>query len=70
MNSVLFVNATIGFSENLFLVLIVNSQGLYVFLGEIWQCIYILCDFLSTNQMALSFNINILAGYIFIARPN
>ena len=34
------------------------------FLGDIQQCIYALCDSLLTNQMALSFKINILAGYI------
>ena len=34
------------------------------------QCIYILCNSLFNNQMMLSFNINTLPGYIFIARPN
>ena len=47
------------------LILNVKPQCLHILLG-----IYILCDFLLTNQMALSFNINILTGYIFVARPN
>ena len=36
------------------------------FLGDIQRCIYALCDSLLiiTNQMVLSFKINILAGYI------
>ena len=34
------------------------------------QCIYILCNSLLNNQTALSFNINTLSGYIFIARLN
>ena len=47
-----------------------EPQGLLVLLSEIRQCIYVLCDFLLTTQMALSFNIKILTGYIFIVRPN
>ena len=47
------------------LISIVKPQGLHVLLSEIWQCIYILCDSLLTNQMALSFNITTLSGYIF-----
>ena len=39
-------------------------------MGEIPQCIYKLCGSLLTNQMALSFNINILSGYSFVPRPN
>ena len=35
-----------------------------------WNGQYVLCDYLLTNQIALSFNTNILTGYIFIARPN
>ena len=35
-------------------------------LGEIQQYIYIFCNSLFTNQMALSFHINILTGYIFL----
>ena len=49
---------------------IVKPQGLHVLLGEIRQGTYELRDSLLTNQMALSFNIDILAGYIFVARPN
>ena len=48
------------------LIFIVKPQGLHVLLSEIWQCIYILCDSLLTNQMALSFNITTLSGYIFL----
>ena len=50
------------------LLLIVKPQDLHVLLGEIRQRIYEKCDYLFTNQMALSFNINILTAYIFIAR--
>ena len=49
---------------------IVKPQGLHVLLGEMRQCIYVLCNSLLNNQMALLFNINTLQGYIFIARPN
>ena len=35
-------------------------------LGEIWQCIYVIYDSLLTNQMALSFNINIFTGNKFL----
>ena len=37
---------------------IMKPQELHALLSEIWKCIYILCDSLLTNQMALSFNIN------------
>ena len=53
------------------LIFIVKPQGLHVVPGEIWQYIYVLGNSVLNNQMALSFNyINILTGYIFIARPN
>ena len=42
------------------LIFTVKPQGLNVFLDEIRQCIYLICDSLLTNQMTLSFNINIL----------
>ena len=47
-----------------------EPPGLHVLLGEIRQCIYVLYDSLLTNTMALLFNLIILAGYIFVARPN
>ena len=46
-----------------------KPQGLHVLLGEIWQCIYVLCV-LVNNLMVLSFSIKYLTGYIFIASPN
>ena len=48
----------------------VEPEGPHVRLGEIWRCIKEVCDSLLTNQMALSFSINISTGYIFIAKPN
>ena len=43
------------------LIFIMKPQDLHVLLGEIRQCIYILCDSLLTNQ--ISFNIKYLLQY-------
>ena len=50
------------------LIFIMKPQGLHVLLGEIRKCTYALCNFFSNNQMALSFNINIITGYIFYCK--
>ena len=46
-----------------------HCDGLHALLGKIRQYTYVLCDCLLIKQMALSFSINILTWYIFIARP-
>ena len=51
-------------------IFIVKPQGLHVLLSEIQQSIYVFCNSLFNNQMALLFNLNILTGYTFIAKPN
>ena len=50
------------------LIFTVKPQGLHVLLGETRQCIYVLCNWLLINQMALSFSINILT--IFCCKTN
>ena len=55
MNTVLFVNATIGFSENLFLV---ENYGQLIFMTTVIGESQVLCKQLVLIRTTLGFNLN------------